>query len=37
MIARGRNRDTAWYRILDHEWPQVRAHLEQRLGLEKSQ
>jgi RimJ/RimL family protein N-acetyltransferase len=33
MIARGRNRDTAWYRILDHEWPQVRARLEQRLGI----
>jgi hypothetical protein len=36
MIARGRNRDTAWYRILDHEWPKVRAHLEQKLGLERS-
>jgi RimJ/RimL family protein N-acetyltransferase len=33
MIARGRNRDTAWYRILDHEWPQVRARLEQRLNI----
>lgn len=33
MIARGRNRDTAWYRILDHEWPQVRAKLESRLGI----
>ena len=33
MIARGRNRDTTWYRILDHEWPAVRARLEARLGL----
>jgi RimJ/RimL family protein N-acetyltransferase len=33
MIARGRSRDTAWYRILDHEWPAVRARLEQRLGI----
>lgn len=34
MIARGRNRDTAWFRILDHEWPQVRARLEARLGIQ---
>jgi RimJ/RimL family protein N-acetyltransferase len=33
MIARGRNRDTAWFRILDREWPAVRARLEARLGL----
>jgi RimJ/RimL family protein N-acetyltransferase len=33
MIVRGRNRDTTWYRILNHEWPQVRTSLEQRLGL----
>jgi RimJ/RimL family protein N-acetyltransferase len=33
MIARGRNRDTAWFRILDHEWPQVRSRLEARLGI----
>jgi RimJ/RimL family protein N-acetyltransferase len=33
MIARGRNRDTAWFRILDREWPQVRVRLEQRLGI----
>ena len=24
MIVKGRNRDTAWYSILDHEWPAVR-------------
>jgi RimJ/RimL family protein N-acetyltransferase len=33
MIARGRSRDTAWYRILDHEWPAVRARLEERLEI----
>jgi len=24
MIFKGRNRDTAWYSILDNEWPEVR-------------
>jgi len=28
MIVKGRNRDTAWFRILDREWPMVRVHLE---------
>jgi RimJ/RimL family protein N-acetyltransferase len=28
MIVRGRNRDTAWYSILDREWPAVRAAFE---------
>ncbi len=23
MIVKGRNRDTAWYSILDHEWPKI--------------
>ncbi len=27
-IVKGRNRDTAWFRILDHEWPSVKARLE---------
>jgi RimJ/RimL family protein N-acetyltransferase len=27
FIIKGRSRDTAWYRILDHEWPGVRSHL----------
>jgi RimJ/RimL family protein N-acetyltransferase len=31
MIIRDRDRDTAWFRILDTEWPEVDAHL-QRLG-----
>lgn len=28
MIVKGRNRDTAWYAIMDHEWPAVRAALD---------
>lgn len=28
MIIKGHHRDTAWFRILDHEWPEVRARLE---------
>ena len=28
MIVKGRNRDTAWFRILDHEWDGVKAQLE---------
>ena len=31
-IVKGRNRDTAWFRILDREWPAVRAHLESLLA-----
>jgi len=29
LIVKGRNRDTAWYSIVDTEWPRVRAALEQ--------
>jgi RimJ/RimL family protein N-acetyltransferase len=25
MVVKGRNRDTAWFAMLDHEWPRVRA------------
>jgi RimJ/RimL family protein N-acetyltransferase len=28
MIVKGRNRDTAWYSLLDHEWPAARAGFE---------
>jgi RimJ/RimL family protein N-acetyltransferase len=34
MIAKGRNRDTAWYSILDREWPCVRDALEAWLAPE---
>jgi RimJ/RimL family protein N-acetyltransferase len=32
MIVKGRNRDTAWYSMLDHEWPARRAAFEQWLA-----
>jgi RimJ/RimL family protein N-acetyltransferase len=28
MVVKGRNRDTAWYAMLDREWPDVRAAFE---------
>ena len=28
MIVRGRNRDTAWYSMLDEEWPAAKAAFE---------
>ncbi len=28
MIVKGENRDTAWFSLLDHEWPEVKAALE---------
>lgn len=28
MIVKGRNRDTAWYALLDRDWPRLRANLE---------
>ena len=28
FIIKNRNRDTAWFRILDREWPEVKARLE---------
>ena len=28
MLVRGRNRDTAWYSVLDEEWPAVKASFE---------
>jgi hypothetical protein len=32
MIVKGRNRDTAWFSLLDHEWPAVRANMERWLA-----
>src|ERR1700727_81059 len=32
MIIKGRNRDTAWFAMLDSEWPQRRANFERWLG-----
>jgi RimJ/RimL family protein N-acetyltransferase len=34
MIAKGRNRDTAWYSMLDHEWQRCRAAFERWLSPE---
>jgi RimJ/RimL family protein N-acetyltransferase len=31
FIVKGRNRDTAWFRMLDKEWPDVQAKLEKLL------
>lgn len=28
MIVKGRNRDTAWFAMMDHEWPRIRAAFE---------
>jgi hypothetical protein len=28
MIVKGRNRDTAWYSILDTEWPTIRSTIQ---------
>ena len=32
MIAKGRNRDTAWFSILDSEWPRRKANFERWLS-----
>jgi RimJ/RimL family protein N-acetyltransferase len=32
MMIKGRNRDTAWYSVIDREWPRVRAAFEQWLA-----
>lgn len=28
MVVKGRNRDTAWFAMLDHEWPAARRAFE---------
>jgi RimJ/RimL family protein N-acetyltransferase len=32
MVVKGRNRDTAWFAMVDHEWPQVRKAFERWLS-----
>jgi RimJ/RimL family protein N-acetyltransferase len=32
MISKGRNRDTAWFSMLDSEWPQLQSNFEQWLA-----
>jgi hypothetical protein len=34
MIQKGRSRDTAWYAMVDDEWPQRRARFERWLAPE---
>jgi RimJ/RimL family protein N-acetyltransferase len=34
MVIKGKNRDTAWFSILDHEWPARRARMDAWLGPE---
>ena len=34
MVVKGRNRDTAWYAIIDDEWPAVRTGYERWLAAE---
>lgn len=34
MIVKGRNRDTAWYSIVDHEWPRIKANFRTWLSPE---
>jgi RimJ/RimL family protein N-acetyltransferase len=34
MLVRGdENRDSAWYAVVDDDWPEVRSNLERRLGV----
>ena len=32
LVVKGANRDTAWYSLLDHEWPQTKARFERWLA-----
>lgn len=34
LVYKGRNRDTAWYAILDQDWPRIKAELEAWLAPE---
>lgn len=34
MIVKGLSRDTAWYAMLDHEWPRIKQHFERWLSPE---
>lgn len=35
MVVKGRNRDTAWFALLDRDWPAVRAAFERWLAADK--
>ena len=34
QVEEGRNRDSAWFSIVDREWPQIKARLEAWLASE---
>ncbi len=34
MIVKGKNRDTAWYSIIDQDWPEIREIFREWLGEE---
>ena len=36
MVIKGRNRDTAWFAMMDHEWPRVREAFERWLEADPS-
>ena len=36
MVIRGRRRDSAYYSVIDDDWPEVRANLERRLASHRS-
>lgn len=36
MIVKGRNRDTAWFALMDRDWPAVRDHMERWLAADGS-
>lgn len=37
MVVKGKNRDTAWYSIIDQEWPAIAAGFETWLAIENQQ
>ena len=37
MVIKGRNRDTAWFAMVDHEWPRIAAAMEHWLYVDDSQ
>ncbi|HUF39225.1 MAG TPA: GNAT family protein [Anaerolineales bacterium] len=34
LIYKGRNRDTAWFSMMDHEWPRIKTNMERWLAAE---
>jgi hypothetical protein len=37
MVVKGMNRDTAWYSIIDSEWPAIEAGFERWLAEDNQQ